>query len=63
MGLAAPVIARALKECERCLLTAEEIAGDPAAKADYTLAAKNAAGVYLALIQADATLARARVGQ
>lgn len=63
MGLASPVIARALKECERCLTTAETVAGDPQAKADYTLAAKNAAGVYLALIQADATWERAKHGR
>ena len=59
MGLAAPVIARALKECEDCLIAAKEC-DDPGRCADYTLAAKNAAGVYLALIQADATWQRAK---
>lgn len=62
MGLAAPVIARALKECESCLLAAEGLR-DPKLSADLTLAAKNAAGVYLALIQADATMARAKGSQ
>ena len=59
MGLAASVIARALKECEDCLLAAKATE-DPSHCADYTLAAKNAAGVYLALIQADATWERAK---
>ena len=60
MGLASPVIARALKACERDLLASEEHS-DAKVRADYLLAAKNAAGVYLALIQADATYARAKV--